>query len=100
MKTLGILVSSTQFADQIAAIVEAARQSKIALRFHFTGPGVCVIVTHHFEPLISHRHVTVCRESARQFDLATDIDQMIPGCMTSAKQIPSVLKNCDKRLVL
>ena len=100
MKTLGILVSSAKFADQLEAIVEAARTKKIALRFHFTGPGVHVVVTPHFKPLLAHRHVTVCRESAQQFDLTSTIEQLIPGHLTSSEQDPAILRGCDKRLVL
>ena len=99
LKTLGILVNSDRYFDQVEKLTHAALQKGKRVRIHLWGDGLAMIGTKLFERLSQRVRITVCSESALGFstgergELTKKVEMISPGEMASAFQ------ECHRHLV-
>ena len=97
--TLGIIVNSDRFFDQVTHLADAAIQEKKIVRMHLLGPGWAYIHTTAFNRLRKVVRMSLCALSARQYASQSDdiLDHRIP--VVHPKELSNILKECYRYVV-
>jgi len=97
--TLGIVVNSNRFFDQVTQLAEAALQDQKIVRVHLLGPGWAYIQTEAYMRLHKAVHISICAISARHY-AAQHIDTTDPYLsVVHPKKLSKILQDCHRHVV-
>src|SRR5690606_11709754 len=97
-RSLGLLISSTQFRGQLLEIAENACAKGIALQIHLTAEAVLLTRDPCFRDLRARGRVTVCLESARAYGIAEALQDLSPTVLVPCRGLADLLLSCDRHL--
>jgi len=100
MKTLGILITSEQFAKYAAPMVRAAHAKGVAVHIHLTGSGVLLTRSTDFDTLAQLAQITICRESAVFHQLKDQLRVDLGKLLARPDQMSRLMERCDRHVVL
>ena len=99
MKTLGMIITSDRYPDQVWSLARTANEKKLAVRIHLTGPGVRLIHQPGFRQLAQWAAVTVCNESATFYLPEGCLGNEYPQWIAQSNQMARLIAECDRHLV-
>ena len=97
--TLGILVNSNRFFDQVSQLTDAALQDKKIVWMHLLGPGWAYIHTTAYKRLRKAVRISLCAISARQYAVP-HVDLINKGIsVVHPRELSKILKDCYRYVV-
>jgi hypothetical protein len=99
-KTLGILITSERHGLHLGAIVQAAKRKRIQLCVHVHGPAVRLCLKRRFQSALTQTEMTICRHSAKRFDILEKLEALYPGGLTAPHRPALDVGRCSKTIVL
>ncbi len=100
MDALGIFVTSDRYPDYLWPLALAARDKGLAVHIHFSGSGVRLISQADLERLSALAQISVCRESAVQFNMNSQMEAHWPHLLVSAGRMARLVQNCHRLLFI
>ncbi len=97
-RSLGLLISSTQFRGQLLELAESACAKGIALQIHLIAEAVMLARDPCFHELRACGRVTVCLESARAYGIAETLQNVKPPVLVPCRRFADLLLACDRHL--
>ena len=99
MKTLGMIITTDRYPDQVWSLARTANKKRLLVRIHFTGPGVRLVHKPGFRQLARWAAVTICTESAESYLSVQCLENDCAQWLCRSNQMARLIEECDRHLV-
>jgi hypothetical protein len=99
MKTLGMIVTSDRYPEQVWSLVRTARKKNIDLYIHLTGPGVRLVRSEEFNRLTAAAIVTICSDSLDNHLAGEELESEYVHCLAGWDHMARLIETCDRHIV-